>query len=102
MMTDQESETPKAEGDDEFRDGVVDTIRMIVRQGLGFNSTFVDDDVRVAVGLAQRAVLVGLASDFSADMQKRMMEASGRCRVDHAKSLIEGRRQSFVNTISNE
>ena len=66
---------------------VVGILRDHVWSGLGFNCTFVDDDMRVLVGLAQRAVLAGLASDFSDDMQKRFTAASERHRAAHEKAL---------------
>ena len=52
-------------------DAAVHAMREYTMEGLGFNCTFVDDNMKVIVGLAQRAVLAGLASDFSADMQHR-------------------------------
>lgn len=67
--------------------GAVDAMRQWAKEGLGFNCTFVDDDMKVIVGLAQRAVLAGLASDFSLDMQKRFVAAAEQHREAHEKSL---------------
>ena len=41
----------------------------------------------VLVGLAQRAVLAGLASDCQPDMQRRFSEAAEKHREEHEKSL---------------
>lgn len=65
----------------------VDACRRWAAEGLDFNCTFVDDDMRVMVGLAQRAVLAGLASDFDAGMQKRFSDAAERHRDSHEASL---------------
>jgi hypothetical protein len=65
----------------------VEACRRWADEGLGFNCTFVDDDMKVLVGLAQRAVLAGLASDFAPDMQKRFSEAAERHRSSHEQSL---------------
>ena len=67
--------------------GAVDACRRWARDGLGFNCTFVDDDAKVLVGLAQRAVLAGLATDFDADMQRRFAEAAEKHRGGHEESL---------------
>lgn len=72
---------------DELHAGAVDAMRRWAEDGLGFNCTFVDDDLRVIVGLAQRAVLAGLAADFSADMQSRFATASEKHRASHERSL---------------
>jgi hypothetical protein len=87
-------------------DAEIDAIgatRRWAEEGLGFNCTFVDDDMKVIVGLAQRAVLAGLATDFSPDMQKRFLAAAGRHRASHEKSL--GRRlgpQSWIQRASDK
>jgi hypothetical protein len=65
----------------------VSACRRWADEGLGFNCTFVDDDMRVLVGLAQRAVLAGLASDFDAGMQKRFSDAAEKHRADHERTL---------------
>ncbi len=67
--------------------GAVHAMREWAKLGLGFNCTFVDDDMKVIVGLAQRAVLAGLASDFTPDMQRRFSEAAEQHRGDHETSL---------------
>lgn len=67
-------------------DAVINT-RCWADEGLGFNCTFVDDDMRVIVGLAQRAVLAGLASDFKPDMQRRFKEAAEKHREAHERAL---------------
>lgn len=63
------------------------TCRRWADEGLGFNCTFVDDDMKVLVGLAQRAVLAGLASDFNSDMQRRFSEVAEKHRASHERSL---------------
>lgn len=65
----------------------VNACRRWADEGLGFNCTFVDDDMRVLVGLAQRAVLAGLASDFDSGMQDRFLKAAEKHRADHEQSL---------------
>ena len=72
-------------------DSALASIREIVAQGLGFNSTLIEDDVRIAVALAQRAVLLGLATDFTDDMQTRLATAAEPFRTDHLMSLGRGR-----------
>lgn len=72
---------------DDIEAGAVEAMRRWAKEGLGFNCTFVDDDMRVIVGLAQRAVMAGLASDFAPDMQKRFLEAAEKHRADHEASL---------------
>jgi hypothetical protein len=67
--------------------GAADAMRECAKEGLGFNCTFVDDDMKVIVGLAQRAVLSGLASDFSPDMQRRFTDAAEKHRASHERSL---------------
>ncbi len=62
-------------------------MRRIVKEGLGFNCSFVDDDAMVLVGLAQRAVLAGLASDCKPDMQKRFSDAAEKHRAAHESAL---------------
>ena len=71
----------------DLSDGAVDAMRRWAKEGLGFNCTFVDDDMKVIVGLAQRAVLAGLASDFSDDMRRRFTAAAERDRASHEASL---------------
>lgn len=65
----------------------VSACRRWADEGLGFNCTFVDEDMKVLVGLAQRAVLAGLASDFNHGMQQRFTEAAEKHRADHEQSL---------------
>lgn len=67
--------------------GAVAACRRWADEGLGFNCTFVDDDMKVIVGLAQRAVLAGLDSDFSPAMRQRFSEAAEKHREGHEKSL---------------
>lgn len=67
--------------------GAVTNCRRWAEEGLGFNCTFVDDDMRVIVGLAQRAVLAGLDSDAKPDMQRRFREAAEKHRADHERML---------------
>ena len=62
-------------------------MRETAMSGLGFNCAFVDDDMRVLVGLAQRAVLAGLASDMTSDMQRRMTESAEKVRAAHEAVL---------------
>ena len=65
----------------------VSIMRETADKGLGFNCTFVDDDMKVLVGLAQRAVLAGLASDMTPDMQDRMRKAAEVYRGQHEHAL---------------
>ena len=65
----------------------VEACRRWAKEGLGFNCTFVDDDAKVMVGLAQRAVLAGLASDFDDKMRQRLSEAAEKHREAHENSL---------------
>lgn len=62
-------------------------VRSIVNEGLGVDLTFIDDNVMILVGLAQRAVLAGLASDCQPDMQKRLSEAAEKHRAAHESAL---------------
>lgn len=68
-------------------DDAVHIMRQCAFEGLGFNCTFVDDDMKVLVGLAQRAVLAGLASDCTEDMQRRFTEAAEKHRAGHERAL---------------
>lgn len=67
--------------------GAVDMMRATALYGLGFNCTFVDDDMKILVALAQRAVLAGLASDFTPDIQKLFSATAERFRKDHEHAL---------------
>lgn len=62
-------------------------MRQVVMDGLGVNCTFVDDNVRLIVALAQRAILAGLDSDVSDDMRKRFSAAAESARADHESAL---------------
>jgi len=66
---------------------VVGIMRDRVNEGLGFNCTFVDDDMNVLVRLAQRAVLAGLVTDAQPDMQRRFSDAAEKRREAHEKAL---------------
>lgn len=72
---------------DPLAEDCVSIMRAKCREWLGFNCTFVDDDMRVICGLAQRAVLAGLASDFSDSMQRRFTEAAEKHRAEHERAL---------------
>lgn len=72
---------------DDIEIDAIGATRRWAEEGLGFNCTFVDDDMKVIVGLAQRAVLAGLASDFNPDMQARFKKAAEKHRESHEKSL---------------
>jgi hypothetical protein len=61
--------------------------RRIVHDGLGLSTTFVDDGIKVLVGLAQRAVLAGLASDCEPYMQRRFLDAAEKHREEHESAL---------------
>lgn len=67
--------------------GAVHAVREVAREGLGFNATFVDDDMKIIVGLAQRAVLAGLASDCHPPTLARFQAASEKWRDGHEKAL---------------
>lgn len=73
--------------DREFNSDAIHIIREACLAGLGFNCTFVDDDMRVLIGLAQRAVLAGLAADCTPDMQRRFQEAAEKFRENHENAL---------------
>lgn len=62
-------------------------MRQTAREKLGFNCTFVDDDMAVLTHLAQRAVLAGLDSDFKPDMQRRFKEAAEPFRAEQEAAL---------------
>ena len=62
-------------------------MRETVRTRLGFNCAFVEDEIMLLVGLAQRAVLAGLASDCTPDMQRRFTEAAEKDRAGHEQAL---------------
>lgn len=89
-----EAKLREVENDADLSHGAVLAMRRWAKEGLGFNSTFVDDEMRVAVGLAQRAILAGLASDFNPNMQRRFLEAAEQQRAVHEKSL--GRQISII------
>lgn len=76
--------------DDEILDADVVHVVRAAASGLGFNATFVDDDMKVIVGLAQRAVLAGLIGDAKPDMQERFTAAAEQHRGAHEKALGYG------------
>lgn len=55
----------------------------------------IDDDTVVLVGLAQRAILAGLASDFSPDMQQKFRESAEKHRAAHEESLGRKIKENF-------
>lgn len=65
----------------------VHIMRETCANGLGMNCTFVDDEMTLLVGLAQRAVLGGLATDAQPDTLKRMMGAAEPHRAAHERAL---------------
>jgi hypothetical protein len=52
----------------------IDECRRIVKEGLGINCTFVDDDARLIVILARRAITAGLGDDIDAATLKIIKE----------------------------
>jgi len=66
---------------------VVAAIRHACKEGLGFNCAFIDDDINVLIGLAQRAVLAGLDADCKTDMRRRFSEATEPNRPAHETAL---------------
>jgi hypothetical protein len=68
-------------------DAAVATMRRSAKEGLGFNCTFVDDDMNLLVGLAQRAVLAGLITDFDHKVQARFKRAASKHRAAHELAL---------------
>jgi hypothetical protein len=68
-------------------DAAVATMRRSAKEGLGFNCTFVDDDMNLLVGLAQRAVLAGLITDLDPKMQARFKRAASKYRGIHERAL---------------
>lgn len=71
----------------DLSDDAVSEIRKITQEGLGLSTTFVDDGCRLAVVLAQRAVLAGLATDAEPDALKRMTGAAELNRGGHEAEL---------------
>lgn len=71
----------------DLSDGAVDAMRHWAKEGLGFNCTFADDDMKVLVGLAQRAVLAGLAEDFPQLRRREMREAAEKSRAAHEAAI---------------
>ena len=67
--------------------GATVAMRRWCERGLDWNCTFVDDDMRLVVGLAQRAVLAGLATDFPVETQERFRAAAEKARAEHEASL---------------
>ena len=70
-----------------LNDEAVSVMREICMEGLGFNCIFVDDNMALLIGLAQRAVLAGLENDCTPDMRRRFKEASEKYRAGHEKAL---------------
>ena len=68
-------------------DAVVAIVRDCAYHGLGFNCAFLDDDMAVIIGLAQRAVLAGLDTDYKPAMRRRFAGAAEKRRTDHETSL---------------
>ena len=71
----------------ELSDEAVSIMRNTVKNGLGMNCTFVDDDMKLLVTLAQRAVLAGLAEDADPKSLVRMKKASEPWRSAHERIL---------------
>lgn len=65
----------------------VHLMREACQEGLGVNCTFVDDNMSLLVGLAQRAVLAGLDTDAQPDMQRRFREAAEPHRAAHESAI---------------
>ena len=62
-------------------------VRKNLTDGLGVTIAFIDDHAALAVALAQRAVLAGLASDAEPDMRDRLRSAAEAHRSSHEKAL---------------
>jgi hypothetical protein len=75
------------ESDHDLSAGAVHAMREAAKTGLNMNCTFVDDEVRLIVGLAQRAILAGLAADAEPATLKRMQEHVETYRAGHEASL---------------
>lgn len=73
--------------DDGVAEGAVHAMREWASKGLDFNCTFVDDDMMLIVGLAQRAILAGLAEDCDPSTLGRMKARSEEYRQMHEDSL---------------
>lgn len=71
----------------DLSDDAISEIRAITRDGLGLSTAFVDDGCRLAVALAQRAVLAGLATDCDPDALRRMTAAAESNRSGHEAEL---------------
>jgi hypothetical protein len=74
-------------GDVDLREDAISLVRRIAHDGLGGNCAFVDDDMKVIVGLAQRAVLAGLHSDCHAGTRQHFETASEKHRAAHEAAL---------------
>lgn len=75
------------EGDYDLSVGAVCAMREHTKAGLNMNCTFVDDEVRLLVALAQRAILVGVAEDAHPGTLRRMKEHVEQFRADHEAAL---------------
>lgn len=64
-------------------DEAVYIMREACRTGLDFNCTFVDDEMRLLVALAQRAILAGLAKDADPKTLARMIVRAEENRAGH-------------------
>ena len=73
--------------------GELAAIAALLSSGLGVATGSVSNDVRLAVILAQRAVLIGLARDFA--IQETLEIAAETYRVDHLAALMRGRALRF-------
>ena len=87
-MTD--TPTPEAVGpmmDDDMEAGALCAVRERLTNGLGVVVAFIDDHAGLAVLLAQRAVLAGLASDADPETLTRLAAAAEPHRSKHEKAL---------------
>lgn len=68
-------------------EAAIDACRKVVREGLGVESSWVDNNARLVVALAQRAVLAGLDTDGDPETVRKMSLAAEVSRYTHEKAL---------------
>lgn len=68
-------------------DEALHIVRRTVKEGIGINVAFVDDDATILVALAQRAILAGLDSDAQEPAKRKFSAAAEPHRADHERAL---------------
>lgn len=72
---------------DFLADAYIHEIRQRLTDGLGVTVAFIDDHAQLAITLAQRAILAGLAVDADPETLARLTEASEKHRQAHENHL---------------